>query len=51
MSKAKEKIKKAGMMTASDCKDALDGVLDNAISAACARAKANGRKTVRATDF
>ncbi len=50
-SKAKALIKKAGCNTASDALDGLNAVLYWYISQAAARAKANGRKTVRGHDF
>lgn len=50
-SKAKAALKKAGCNTASDALEALNEVLYWYISQAAARAKANGRKTVRNYDF
>jgi histone H3/H4 len=50
-SKAKAALKKAGCNTASGALEALNGVLYWYIQQAAARAKANGRKTVRDYDF
>jgi len=50
-SKAKAALKKAGCNTASGALEALNGVLYWYIEQAAARAKANGRKTVRDYDF
>ena len=50
-SKAKALLKKAGCNTAGDALDGLNGVLYWYIEQAAKRAKANGRKTVRAHDF
>jgi hypothetical protein len=50
-SKAKAAIKKNKMNTASDALDGLNAVLHWYLEQACKRAKANGRKTVRAHDF
>ncbi len=50
-SKAKALLKKAGCNTASDALEALNKVLYWYIEQAAARAKANGRKTVRSYDF
>lgn len=50
-SKVKEAIKKEGCNTAGDAVDALSDVVAGKIKKAAARAKANGRKTVRGVDF
>ncbi|HLC92468.1 MAG TPA: hypothetical protein VJH23_02055 [archaeon] len=50
-SKVKEAIKKEGCNTAGDAVDALSEVVAWNIKKAAARAKANGRKTVRGVDF
>lgn len=50
-SKAKALIKKGGCNTAGDALEGLNGVVYWYIEQATKRAKANGRKTVRAHDF
>ena len=50
-SKVRQAIKAAGCNTASDALNGLQGWIGWHIQQACARAKANGRKTVRAHDF
>ena len=50
-SKAKAALKKAGCNTAGDAMDGLNGWVCWLIDQAARRAKANGRKTVRAYDF
>ena len=50
-SKAKAILKKAGCNTASDAMDGLNGWAYWLLEQAAKRAKANGRKTVRAYDF
>lgn len=50
-SKAKVLLKKAGCNTASGALEALNEVLYWYVAQAAARAKANGRKTVRDYDF
>ena len=50
-SKVKAAIKAAGCNTAGDALEALNGWMGWLIQQATARAKANGRKTVRAHDF
>ncbi len=50
-SKAKAVLKKAGCNVAGDAFDGLNGYVTWLLQAASARAKANGRKTVRAHDF
>ena len=50
-SKVKEAIKKEDCNTAGDAVDALSEVVAGLIKKAAARAKANGRKTVRGVDF
>ena len=49
-SKVKEHNKKKGCNTAGDFVGALSDMLEGELGKACARAKANGRKTVRGTD-
>ena len=50
-SKAKQVLKKAGCNTAGDAFEGLNQVLYWYLESAAKRAKANGRKTVRAHDF
>lgn len=50
-SKAKQVLKKMGCNTAGDAFDGLNGVVQWYLEQAARRAKANGRKTVRAHDF
>lgn len=50
-SKVKAEIKKHGCNTAGDATDGLNNWIYWLVQQACARAKANGRKTVRAHDF
>lgn len=50
-SKAKAILKKAGCNTAGDAMDGLNGWAYWLLEQAAKRAKANGRKTVRAYDF
>ncbi len=50
-SKAKAVLKKAGCNVAGDAFDGLNGVIYWYLEQASKRAKANGRKTVRAHDF
>ena len=50
-SKVKELLKKHGMMSAGDLPDAASTLLEQAVQKAVSRAKANGRKTVRAEDL
>lgn len=50
-SKAKAMLKKSGCNTAGDALEGLNGVLHWYLEQAAKRAKANGRKTVRAHDF
>ena len=50
-SKVKEEIKKHDCNTAGDAVDALSRVVEGMVKKAAERAKANGRKTVRAEDF
>ncbi|MCC6276810.1 MAG: hypothetical protein IT289_02715 [Oligoflexia bacterium] len=49
--KVKALIKKNKMNCASDVMGALTSVVEHHVSKAVARAKSNGRKTVRANDF
>lgn len=50
-SKVKEQIKGAGCNTGGDAVDGLNGWVHWLIGQATQRARANGRKTVRAHDF
>ena len=50
-SKAKAALKSQGCNCAGDALDALNGYAGWLLQQAAARAKANGRKTVRAHDF
>jgi hypothetical protein len=50
-SKAKAVLKSAGCNTAGDALDGLNGWVGWLLEQAAKRAKANGRKTVRAHDF
>ncbi len=50
-SKVKEAIKIEGCNTAGDLTDALSAEVAGLVKKAAARAKANGRKTVRAADI
>ncbi|MBN3037427.1 MAG: DUF1931 domain-containing protein [Candidatus Diapherotrites archaeon] len=50
-SKVKDEIKKRKMNTAGDFSDALSKEVRAMIDRASARARSNGRKTVRATDL
>ncbi len=50
-SKAKGVLKKSGCNTAGDAFDGLNAVIYWHLDQAAKRAKANGRKTVRAHDF
>lgn len=50
-SKAKAILKKAGCNTAGDALDGVNGIVYWYLEQASKRAKANGRKTVRAHDF
>jgi len=50
-SKAKAALKKSGCNTASDALEGLNGYIYWLLETAAKRAKANGRKTVRAHDF
>ncbi len=50
-SKVKAAIKAAGFNTSGDSVDALNKYIHWLIGEACARAGANGRKTVRGHDF
>ncbi len=50
-SKVKALIKKHKMNTAGDFVHAMDKEIENHVSRAVARAKSNGRKTVRAGDL
>jgi hypothetical protein len=50
-SKAKAVLKKSGCNTAGDAFDGLNGWVYWLLDQAAKRAKANGRKTVRAYDF
>ena len=50
-SKVRQMIKDADCNTAGDALEGLNGYVGWLVSQAAARAKANGRKTVRAHDF
>ena len=50
-SKIKESIKSSDMNTAGDAVDGLNAQVMKMVKSAVDRAKANGRKTVRAVDF
>lgn len=50
-SKAKEILSKAGCRSSGDVFDALNGLVGWYLQQAAARAKANGRQTVRGHDF
>ncbi|MDP7068943.1 MAG: hypothetical protein QF815_00315 [Candidatus Peribacteraceae bacterium] len=50
-SKLKDLVKKNGMMSSGDLADAVSKELESAVAKACARAKSNGRKTVRPEDL
>ncbi|MBL0350296.1 MAG: hypothetical protein IPP68_07975 [Elusimicrobia bacterium] len=50
-SKAKDILAKAGCRSSSDVFDSLNGLLNWYLLQAAARAKANGRQTVRGHDF
>jgi len=50
-STVKNTLKASGCNTASDALEGLEKVVKNAVAQAAARAKANGRKTVRSHDF
>ncbi len=50
-SKVKDAIKAEGCNTAGDLTDALSAEVAGLVKKAAARAKANGRKTVRAADL
>ena len=50
-SKVKDLLKAQGMMTSGDLADAASKMLEEAVTKAAARAKENGRKTVRACDL
>ncbi len=50
-SKVKELVKKGKMKCSSDVINAMNSVITEAVSKGIARAKANGRKTLRASDL
>jgi len=50
-SKVKDAIKAEGCNTAGDAVDALSAMVAEVVKKGAARAKANGRKTVRGIDF
>lgn len=50
-SKVKDAIKSKGLNTAGDAAEGLNRAVEMMVSRATERAKANGRKTVRAVDF
>ena len=49
-SKLKQAIKKKGCNTSAKCVKAFSKVVEDTIAKAAMRAKANGRKTIKATD-
>lgn len=49
-SKLKQAIKKKGCHTSADSVKAFSKVVEDTITKAAMRAKANGRKTIKATD-
>lgn len=50
-SKVREQIKKTGLRLSSDAIDALNKHVEDAIKKAAERCKANGRQTIRPSDF
>ncbi|MDD5026811.1 MAG: DUF1931 family protein [Candidatus Peribacteraceae bacterium] len=50
-SKLKELVKKLNMMSAGDLSDGVSTAVEDLVKKAVARAKANGRKTVRTEDL
>ena len=50
-SQVKQLVNKMGMMASGDLADAVSKYVEDGLSKAVARAKANGRKTVRAEDL
>lgn len=50
-SKVKDAVRKAGLRTAGDALDALNAEVSAVIQRAVARAKSNGRQTIRPSDF
>ncbi len=50
-SKVKDAVKSKGLNTAGDAPEGLNKVVQMLLDRAIDRAKANGRKTVRAVDF
>jgi histone H3/H4 len=50
-SKLHEVLKAKGMRLSGDAIDAVDDMVEEAIKKAAERAKANGRKTVKGSDF
>src|SRR4051812_9225147 len=50
-SKVKDAIRKAGLRTAGDALDALNGRVGEVILGAVERCKSNGRQTIRPSDF
>ncbi|MEK6941774.1 MAG: hypothetical protein AABW85_02875 [archaeon] len=50
-SKVKDMIKSKGLNTAGDAPEGLNKMVEMFVGKAIERAKANGRKTVRAVDF
>ena len=50
-SKLKDLVKKHDMMSSGDLADAVSAMVEGAVEKAVKRAKANGRKTVRAEDL
>lgn len=50
-SKVKGLVKKSKMKCSSDVMNAVNVLIQHAVSKGCERAKANGRKTLRAADL
>ncbi len=50
-SKLKALVKKAKMKCSSDVVNAVNTIITHSVDKGCARAKANGRKTLRAADL
>lgn len=50
-SKVKELVKKMKLKCSSDVVDAMNHLIQQAVSKGCERAKANGRKTLRGSDL
>lgn len=50
-SKVKELVKKSKMKCSSDVINAMNAIVSHHVAKGCERAKANGRKTLRAADL